>query len=362
MNLKDRMHSGSLVSVPAETENEPKKNSNSSDTAKNLNPQPQDSILQKQSEMIQTLLSEKSELTSVIADLRAELSSVQKINQSLTTNNQLLVKQNDDLRNNAGLLSRKEQEKLEKELTDTQARLSDAGKKINMSSVKAVQDAQAAQRAAERKADNDILEYKKFADKRIYDAVNDRNTAIRKAKEALKTAGKEQSIAWGSLLMTLMCCLIAYQTFLWDVWYFISVPISWLWDRLTVYSAWLDKPYYIETISGIDKKYAFSTGWAWTLRILSIVLIFACTAGICYGIYSLFMYYRIRWCNLSLKVLLASLAAIIIFGEGIRKYVSINLVLLFVIIQLIYLGVLVYFDGYFESRYRTDDWEKILNS
>ena len=231
-----------------------------------------------------------------------------------------------------------------------------------MSSVKAVQDAQAAQRAAERKADNDILEYKKSADKRIYDAVNDRNTAIRKAKEALKTAGKEQSIAWGSLLMTLMCCLIAYQTFLWDVWYFISVPISWLWDRLTVYSAWLDKPYYIETISGIDKKYAFSTGWAWTLRILSIVLIFVCTAGICYGIYRLFMYYRKRWCNLSLKVLLASLAAIIIFGERIRKYVSINLVLLFVIIQLIYLGVLVYFDGYFESRYRTDDWEKILNS
>ena len=389
MNLRDRMNSGSLVSKPTETENVQKPNLNN--TTQNSNPQLQDSILQKQSEMIQqlqselnsttmeldtlkkngrpqdteriqTLLSEKSKLTSTIADLRAELSSVQKINQSLTTNNQLLVKQNDDLRNNAGLLSKKEQKQLEERcrtLTDGNAELK---RQVNISNVEAVESARAAQKAAERKAEKDISDYRKVADKKVSEAVNDKNATVRKAKEAVKSAKKNQSIAWGSLLITLLCCMIAYQTFLWDVWYFISTPITWLLDKLSAYTVWLGKPYYTKTVSGIEKKYAFTTGWAWTLRILTIILILACIAGICFGIYRLFMYYKKRWCNLSLKVLLASLAAIIVFGEGIRKYVNINLVLLFVIIQVLYLGVLIYFDGYYENRYRTDDWEKIQNA
>lgn len=138
--------------------------------------------IENQNIRIQQLSSEKLELTSVIADLRAELSSVQKINQSLTTNNQLLVKQNDDLRNNAGLVSRKEQEKLAKELTNTRGLLSEARKKINMSNVEAVEAAQATQKAAEQKAAKEIAEYKASADKRIADAINAKNTVIKQEK------------------------------------------------------------------------------------------------------------------------------------------------------------------------------------
>ena len=346
MNLKDRMKS----EIPNQASQESKTVQEMSETIEN------------QKIQIQQLSSEKSELTSVIADLRAELSSVQKINQSLTTNNQLLVKQNDDLRNNAGLLSKKEQKQLEERcrtLTDGNAELK---RQVNISNVEAVESARAAQKAAERKAEKDISDYRKAADKKVSEAVNDKNTAVRKAKEAVKSAKNNQSIAWGSLLITLLCCMIAYQTFLWDVWYFISIPFVWLWDKLSDYSVWLSKPYYTKTVSGIEKKYAFTTGWAWTLRILTIILILACIAGICFGIYRLFMYYKKRWCNLSLKVLLASLAAIIVFGEGIRKYVNINLVLLLVIIQVLYLGVLIYFDGYYNARNRAGDWEKIQNA
>lgn len=389
MNLRDRINSGLPVSKPTETENVQKPNSNN--TTQNSNLQLQDSILQKQSEMvqqlqselnsttmdldtlkkngrpqdaekIQTLLSEKSKLTSTIADLRAELSSVQKINQSLTTNNQLLVKQNDDLRNNAGLLSKKEQKQLEERCRTLTDGIAELKRQVNISNVEAVESARAAQKAAERKAEKDISDYKKNADKKVAEAVNDKNAAIRKAKGAVKSAKKNQSIAWGSLLITLLCCMIAYQTFLWDVWYFISTPATWLWDKLSDYTAWLGKPYYTKTLDGIEKKYAFTTGWAWTLRILTIILILACIAGICFGIYRLVMYYKKRWCNLSLKVLLASLAAIIVFGEGIRRYMNINLVLLFIIIQVVYLGVLIYFDGYYETRCRTDDWEQFQNT
>ena len=231
-----------------------------------------------------------------------------------------------------------------------------------MSNVEAVKDAQAAQKAAERKAAKDIDDYRKEADKKVSDAMSEKNTAIRQAKKEVKRAKKNQQIAWGSLLVTLLCCLIAYPTFSWDVWYFVSVPVVWSWNKLNDYAAWMEKPYYSKMVNGTEKLLAFSTGWAWFLRILTIILIIACIGASIYGIYRIALYYKKRWCNLSLKVLLASLAAIIVFGEDIREHISINLVLLLIIIQLIYLGVLAYFDGYYDTRNRTDEWEKFQNA
>ncbi len=346
MNLKDRMKSD----IQNQASPESKTVQKMSETIEN------------QKIWIQQLSSEKSELTSVIADLRAELSSVQKINQSLTTNNQLLVKQNDDLRNNAGLASRKEQEKLAEELTGAQVLLSEANKKINMSNVEAVEAARAAQKAAEQKAAKDIIAYKASADNRIADAINAKNTVIRQVKDKVKAIEKSCQIAWGSLIATLFCCLIAHPAFLEDIWDFIFVPVIWSWKRLNDYAVWLGKPYYSKMTSGVEKLYAYSSGKAWILRILSFTVILICIAGACYGVYRLWLYYRKRWCNLSKRVLFTSLGTIIVFGEGIRRYININLVLLFVIIQLAYLGILAYLDGYFESRQRLDTWIRIQNS
>ncbi len=346
MNLKDRMKSD----IPNQTSPESETVQQMSETIENQNIR------------IQQLSSEKSELTSVIADLRAELSSVQKINQSLTTNNQLLVKQNDDLRNNAGLASRKEQEKLAEELMGAQVLLSEANKKINMSNVEAVEAARAAQKAAEQKAAKEIIAYKASADNRIADAINAKNAAIRQAKNKVKAIEKSCTIAWGSLIATLFCCLIAHPVFLEDIWYFISAPVIWAWERLNDYDVWLEKPYYSKMVGGVEKLYAYSSGKAWILRILSFTVILICIAGVCYGVYRLWLYYRKRWCNLSKRVLLTSLGTIIVFGEGIRRYININLVLLFVIIQLAYLGILAYLDGYFESRQRLDTWIRIQHS
>lgn len=67
-------------------------------------------------------------------------------------------------------------------------------------------------------------------------------------------------------------------------------------------------------------------------------------------------------CMLSLRVLLVSLAAIIVFGPVLKKLLSINLILLLGILQVLYLGVLVYLDGYFDSRYKEKDWLRIQNN
>ena len=374
MNLKNRMNSGSPSLGPTTTGNEPMRNSDS--IMQNSNLQPQDSILQRQSETIrkqaaeiqeqsrtiQTLSLEKSELTSAIANLRAELSSVQSINQLLTTDNQRFSKENDDLRNNAGLLSKKEQDDLIQKLANTQALLSDAKKKINMSNVEAVQAAQAAQKAAERKAENDIADYKKGADKRVADAISAKNAAICQAEESVASMEKKQKTAWGFSLATLLCCLIAYPAFLLDVWYFFSIPAVWAWKKLKDYAHWMKAPYYPKTVRGTGHTAAFPTGWAWVLRLLTILLILACIAVICYGICRLVMYYRKRWCSLSLEVLLGSIDFVIIFGETVQSYTSWNLVLILLVLQAFYLGVLTYFDGYYDARNRTDDWERIQNA
>lgn len=144
MNLKDRMKSDLPSSKPTETEplKENEQNSSINTTQKSKQPSREMELLEKQSEAlkqvteqrdkllmegrpedqekIQTLSSEKSKLTSLIAELRTELSEVQNTNQSLSTNNRILVKQNDELRNKQGLLLRSEQEKLLEDLTITQ--------------------------------------------------------------------------------------------------------------------------------------------------------------------------------------------------------------------------------------------------
>ncbi len=378
MNLKDRMKANSVITEQTKKENFQQNSSQqtSSDTMKRLNQPSLESVVEAQSEAIQKLtaenhlkdetiedlrnqtqidLSEMSELRSVIAELRAEISSVQNVNQSI-------VKENDDLRNSAGLMSRKEQQKLVEKLTTTQDLLSDTKKLVNMSNVTAVENAQAAKQAAEAKARQDIANCKEEANSKVSEAVKAKNDTIKVANAKIKAAKKSQQIAWSSLIATLFCCLMAYPVFLEDVWEFISAPIILAWDSLNIYAKWMAAPYYSKFVDGTEKLYAYPPGTAWLLRILSFALLITIIAGTCYGLYQLWLYYRKRWCNLSLRVLLVSLAAIIVFGPVLKKLLSINLILLLGILQVLYLGVLIYLDGYFDSRYKTNDWIRIQNN
>ena len=378
MNLKDRMKADSVITEQTKKENLQQNSSQqtSSDTTKRLNQPSLESVVEAQSEAIQKLtaenhlkderiedlrnqtqidLSEMSELRSVIAELRAEISSVQNVNQSI-------VKENDDLRNSAGLMSRKEQQKLVEKLTTTQDLLSDTKKLVKMSNVMAVENAQAAKQAAEAKARQDIANCKEEANSKVSEAVKAKNDTIKVANSKIKAAKKSQQIAWSSLSVTLFCCLMAYPVFLEDVCEFISAPIILAWDSLNIYAKWMAAPYYSKFVDGTKKLYAYTLGTAWILRILSFALLITIITGICYGLYQLWLYYRKRWCNLSLRVLFVSLAAIIVFGPVLKKLLSINLILLLGILQVLYLGILVYLDGYFDSKYKTNDWIRIQNN
>ena len=377
MNLKDRMSSGSEIQKIAESEMAPKNpNLNTwKDTMQKSNQQSLDSLVEVQAEtirkqkealqqrdekiealenQIQILSSEKQKLTSVLVETREELSSTQKQNLEI-------AKENDELRNRRGLKNRKEQQKLAADLASAQNLLSETRKLVDISNVEAVQKAQAAQTAAELKASKDIADYKELADGKVNEAVEAKIEAKKNAKLMVDVAKKRERIAWGSLAATIFCCLVAYPVFLNDLWDAITQPFLWLWNGINDYAYWLKTPYYSKYIEGVEKLYAYSAGMSWLLRITSLVLAIALIVDAFYGIWIAIQYYKKRWCSLSLKVLLISTGAVIVFGETIHRIMSTNLIALLLFIQVAYLGVLIYLDGYFETRNKDRKWLQIQN-
>ena len=158
--------------------------------------------------------------------------------------------------------------------------------------------------------------------------MDEKNAAIREADRKVAIAQKERQISRTTLFITILFCAVAYPDFLIDSRDFVFGLIKWCIDKIYGFSLWLGHPYHTEYINGIEKVILYSTGPAWILRVLSLIFVPALVFGICYGLYRVWLYYKKRWCNLSLRVLLISLAAVILFGKGIHEYVSINLCLL----------------------------------
>lgn len=234
-------------------------------------------------------------------------------------------------------------------------------KMVNISNVMAVRSAQASQKAAESKAEKDIFNSRISANKKISEAMDEKNAAIREADRKVAIAQKERQISRTTLFITMLFCAVAYPDFLIDSRDFVSSLIKWCINKIYDYSLWLGHPYHTEFINGIEKAIPYSTGPAWILRVLSLIFVPALVFGTCYGLYRVWLYYKKRWCSLSLRVLLISLAAVILFGEGIHEYVSINLCLLYLLIQIAYLCCLRYLDGCYENRNKTVEWKRIQN-
>ena len=106
----------------------------------------------------------------------------------------------------------------------------------------------------------------------------------------------------------------------------------------------------------------YSTGWSWMFRIGSLLLLGIAIFLIGITIYCLVKYYRKRWCNLSLKVVLATISMILVFGDTFSKHVPVNLVLVFLLVQPVYLLVLIFLDCHYESKGLSDKWKLKQNA
>ena len=229
---------------------------------------------------------------------------------------------------------------------------------VNKSSVEDVDRAVAKQNQAIRECTIKIKEVQAKAIHEVQEAHKKQCTAETEANVAKETQKKKSFLSFGLLSFTLLCCGIMNSQVVSDIIDFFKVITVVLFEVGFSYFNWIHNPY---CHTSLGKLLYFKTGMSWFLRILTFVLILGCIYFLVALLKSLLKKYKKRWCTLSVKVISVSLVVITVFGKPIRTILPINLVLLLILTQIGYLGVLRYFDKYFDSRCRADDWKEIQN-
>ena len=271
----------------------------------------------------QTILSDRQRLreevrksTVEIQRLTTELSETQKLNQSLQKNN-------DDLRNRNGLKSRSEQELLEEEIKDVRDQNSKLQIQVNKSSVEAVDEAQKKQKEAEKKIEQ--------AESKARNEKKRAELEIRKAKKEVKDrteSMKSIEYFWGMGYITVVLFAILQNgAFQHDFIDFFMAPFMWY----VRFCKWLVYPTYD---NGFNQKIAYTGGEVWVIRILAIVAVLFIMGIIMVIIMETIKQYKKMWNEISQMFLIGSLSGIAVLGDVTRKYLPVNLILLFILINM----------------------------
>ena len=254
-------------------------------------------------------------LNDEIHRLTTELSETQKLNQSLQKNN-------DDLRNRNGLKSRSEQELLEEEIKDVRDQNSKLQIQVNKSSVEAVDEAQKKQKEAEKKMEQ--------AESKARNEKKRAELEIRKAKKEVKDrmeSMKSIEYFWGMGYITvILFAIIQNGAFQNDFIDFFSIPFTWY----VRFCEWLIYPTYD---NGFNQKVAYTGGEVWGIRILAIVAVLFIVGILMVIIMETIKQYKKMWNEISQMFLIGSLSGIAVLGDVIRGYLPVNLILLFVFIN-----------------------------
>ena len=264
----------------------------------------------------QRLREEVRKSTVEIQRLTIELSETQKLNQSLQQSN-------DDLRNRNGLKSRKEQEQLEEEIKDVRDQNSKLQIQVNKSSVEAVDEAQKKQKEAEKKIEQ--------AESKARNEKKRAELEIRKAKKEVKDrteSMKSIEYFWGMGYITVVLFAILQNgAFQHDFIDFFMAPFMWY----VRFCKWLVYPTYD---NGFNQKIAYTGGEVWVIRILAIVAVLFIMGIIMVIIMETIKQYKKMWNEISQMFLIGSLSGIAVLGDVTRKYLPVNLILLFILINM----------------------------
>ena len=271
----------------------------------------------------QTILSDRQRLreevrksTVEIQCLTTELSETQKLNQSLQKNN-------DDLRNRNGLKSRSEPEQLEEEIKDVRDQNSKLQIQVNKSSVEAVDEAQKKQKEAEKKIEQ--------AESKARNEKKRAELEIRKAKKEVKDrteSMKSIEYFWGMGYITVVLFAILQNgAFQHDFIDFFMAPFMWY----VRFCKWLVYPTYD---NGFNQKIAYTGGEVWVIRILAIVAVLFIMGIIMVIIMETIKQYKKMWNEISQMFMIGSLSGIAVLGDVTRKYLPVNLILLFILINM----------------------------
>ena len=216
-----------------------------------------------------------------IQQMTAELSEMRKLNQSLQQSN-------DDLRNRNGLMTRNEQEQLEKEIKDVRDQNSKLEIQVNQSSVEAVEQAKKKQEEAEkqaRQAENQAEREKKRAEQEIYKAKKEGRARTEKMRDT--------EYFWGMGYITvILFAIIQSGAFQDDLINFFKIPYIWY----VRFCDWLVYPTYD---NGFNQKIAYTGKEAWINRILAIVAVLFILAIMIVIIVEVIKRYKRMWDEIS---------------------------------------------------------------
>ena len=271
------------------------------------------------------LQEEMQKSNAEIQQMTIELSEMRKLNQSLQQSN-------DDLRNRNGLMSRSEQEQLEEEIKDVRGQNSKLQIQVNQSSVEAVEQAQKKQEEAEKKVRTIQCQFNKLQE----NSETLKEKADQKIK-SLKQEMKEKTSFWQMLYMIFLVFEMIKSTVIQnDLIACIKVPVR-VWCR---YVEWLICPSELN-IWG-EKEY-FSIEWSWCLRVMAIIIVVGVViAGEMFVLKKIEQYRRV-WDKYSMRLMVVSLEMIIVSGDVMRRFMPINLVVLFGIINIAVMEIRIYY-------------------
>ena len=219
--------------------------------------------------------------------------------------------------------SRSEQELLEEEIKDVRDQNSKLQIQVNKSSVEAVDDAQKKQKEAEKKMEQ--------AEAKARNEKKRAEMEIRKTKKEVKARTEKMRDAeyfWGiGYITVILFAIIQNGAFQHDFIDFFRIPFTWY----VRFCEWLVYPTYD---NGFNQKIAYTGGEAWVIRILAIVAIIFILAIMIVMIVEAIKRYKKMWNEISQMFLIGSLSGITVLGDVTRKYLPVNLILLFILINI----------------------------
>ena len=194
---------------------------------------------------------------------------------------------------------------------------------MNKSSVEAVDEAQKKQKEAEKKMEQ--------AESKARNEKKRAELEIRKAKKAVKDRTenmKAMEYFWGMGYITVVLFAILQNgAFQHDFIDFFMTPFMWY----VRFCEWLIYPTYD---NGFNQKIAYTGGEAWVIRFLAIVAVLFILVIVMVMIVETIKQYKKMWDEISQMFLIGSLSGIAVLGDVIRGYLPVNLILLFVFVNM----------------------------
>ena len=229
-------------------------------------------------------------------------------------------------------------EQLEEEIKDVRDQNSKLQIQVNKSSVEAVDEAQKKQKEAEKKMEQ--------AESKARNEKKRAELEIRKAKKEVKDRTenmKAMEYFWGMGYITVVLfAIIQNGAFQNDFLDFFQIPFMWYMR----FCDWLIYPTYD---NGFNQKIAYTGGEARVIRILAIVAVLFIVGILMVIIMETIKQYKKMWNEISQMFLIGSLSGIAVLGDVIRGYLPVNLILLFVFINVGIMLLIMYLRKEFDN-------------